>query len=229
MPRIDGFSDFCLHFCCQTGNTKVNFGRVEEMDLAMFGDRLHVLRMHRGWTLEELAERSGLSKPFLSRLEGGSRQPSIAAVMTLARVFGVSMASLFETAGENESSVVVRAEAAPVHQGEGIAYAALSNISRYANLQPIRLVVSASRQGQERYQHEGEEWVFVLAGRLRLLLGDKQHDLNPGDAAHFDSRQPHRLVALDGKDAQVLVVACPIPIALNHYREMSETTAGLAG
>jgi transcriptional regulator with XRE-family HTH domain len=55
------------------------------------------LRSAKGWTLEELAERSGLSKPFLSRLESGDRQPSIAAVLTLARVFGVPMGSLFES------------------------------------------------------------------------------------------------------------------------------------
>jgi transcriptional regulator with XRE-family HTH domain len=206
-----------------------NFDRVEETDLTMFGERLHGLRVQRGWTLEELAERSGLSKPFLSRLEGGSRQPSISAVMTLARVFGVSMSSLFEPTRDDEFSVIVRGDKAPLRQGEGISYTTLSGASRYANLQPIRLVVSASRLGNERYQHEGEEWVFVLTGRLRLLLGERQYDLNPGDAAHFDSRLPHRLVALDGKDVETIVVACPIPIALNHHREMSELTAGLAG
>src|SRR5277367_2552262 len=67
-----------------------------ETQLASFGSRLKELRQSRGWSLQELADRSSLSKTFLSRLETGDRQASIAAVLTLAQVFGVSLASMFE-------------------------------------------------------------------------------------------------------------------------------------
>jgi transcriptional regulator with XRE-family HTH domain len=199
-----------------------------EPELASLGERLRSLRSARGWTLEELAERSGLSKPFLSRLESSTRQPSIAAVLSLARVFDVPMGSLFEPLNADESCIVIRANDVKVRQGEGISYAPLSSASRF-NLQPIELLVSPSRHGSERYQHEGEEWVFVLSGRLRLLLGEKEYDIATGDAAHFDSRLPHRLEALDGRDAKIILVACPIPIALNPRRETAERTAGLSG
>jgi transcriptional regulator with XRE-family HTH domain len=199
-----------------------------EPELAMLGERLFALRSARGWTLEELAERSGLSKPFLSRLESSSRQPSIAAVLTLARVFGVPMGSLFDSQNADESCIVVRGKDAAIREGDGVSYAPMSTASRF-NLQPIRLVISASRSGTERYQHEGEEWVFVLSGRLRLSVGEKQHIIDAGDAAHFDSRLPHRLDALDGKDATIVLVACPIPIAMNPRREMAELTAELVG
>ena len=178
--------------------------------LAGFGSRLRDLRNGRGWTLEELSERSGLSKPFLSRLEGGDRQPSIAAVLTLGRVYGVSLAELFDPPTV-EPCVIVRKDEASVQQGEGLRYAALSNGQRFTNLQPIRLTVQARRSGDERYQHEGEEWLYVLQGRLQILLGDQKHELGPGDSAHFDSRIPHRLLALGGKDAELILVACPVP------------------
>ena len=194
----------------------------------MLGERLFALRSARGWTLEELAERSGLSQPFLSRLESSSRQPSIAAVLTLARVFGVPMGSLFDSQNADESCIVVRGKDAAIREGDGVSYAPMSTASRF-NLQPIRLVISASRSGTERYQHEGEEWVFVLSGRLRLSVGEKQHIIDAGDAAHFDSRLPHRLDALDGKDATIVLVACPIPIAMNPRRETAEMTAELVG
>jgi quercetin dioxygenase-like cupin family protein/DNA-binding XRE family transcriptional regulator len=200
-----------------------------EPELAMLGERLFALRSSRGWTLEELAERSGLSKAFLSRLESGSRQPSIAAVLTLARVFGVPMGSLFGSPDANDSCIVVRGKNVAVRQGDGVWYAPMTTAASRFNLQPIRLVISASRSGAERYQHEGEEWVYVLSGRLRLSLAEKQHILDAGDAAHFDSRIPHRLDALDGKDATLMIVACPIPIAMNARRETAEMTAELVG
>ena len=97
-------------------------------------------------------------------------------------------------------------------RGDGLSYLPLSNKSRFANLQPIRLTVATpDRQGDQMYQHEGEEWVYVLSGRLRLALDGKSHELEAGDAAHFDSRLPHRLTALEGCDAELILVACPVP------------------
>ena len=197
-------------------------------ELVSLGERLRSLRAAKGWTLEELAERSGLSKPFLSRLESGSRQPSIAAVLTLARVFGVPMGSLFDSHQDDETCLVVRADEGNVRRGNGIEYIPLSGASRF-NLQPMRATISPLRPGAERYQHDGEEWLYVLSGRLRLQVGEREYELNPGDAAHFDSRQPHRLDSLDGKAAEVLLVACPIPTTLHTRRESAELTAGLVG
>jgi len=198
-------------------------------ELKMLGSRLRSLRSAKGWTLEELAERSGLSKPFLSRLESGDRQPSIAAVLTLARVFGVPMGSLFEIRQDDESCLVIRVGERTTHHGNGIDYLPLSGASRF-NLQPMRAMISPLRQGSERYQHEGEEWLYVLSGRLQLCVGDREYELETGDAAHFDSRQPHRLNALDGHEAEVILVACPIPTTLISRRETGQLmTAGLLG
>ena len=178
--------------------------------LARCGTRLRGLRAARGWTLEELAERSGLSKPFLSRLEAGDRRPSIAAILTLARIYEVSVGALFDTA-DAEPCVVVRSDQAPRREGDGLIYKPLSNSARFANLQPIRLTVCADRVGDERYQHDGEEWVYVLSGQLRITVAGNNYDLEPGDAAHFDSRHPHRVTALGGRDAELILVACPVP------------------
>jgi transcriptional regulator with XRE-family HTH domain len=189
----------------------IHLSEVVEPEFARFSDRLRSLRSDKGWTLEELAERSGLSKPFLSRLEAGNRHPSIAAILTLSRVFGVSIGSFFDRPPDKSPCVIVRADDARLQKGDGLTYAALSNASRFANLQPIHLWVSATRQGDERFQHEGEEWVYIISGTLKLLLGDAEYVLKIGDAAHFDSRLPHRLVAMNGKNVEAIVVACPLP------------------
>jgi len=151
-----------------------------------------------------------LSKAFLSRLESGGRQASIAAVLTLARVFNVSLAALFESPLATEPCVVVRGADAAAKSVNGLKYAPLSNAERFYNLQPIKVTVPVSRTGDEHYHHEGEEWIYVLSGRLTLSLAGKTYDLMPGDAAHFDSRLPHRLIARGKKDAEVLVVASPV-------------------
>ena len=78
-------------------------------------------------------------------------------------------------------------------------------------MQPIRVTVPADRTGDEMYQHDGEEWLYVLSGTLRLALADQTQVLHPGDAAHFDARTPHRLSALDGHDAELILVACAGP------------------
>lgn len=194
-----------------------------QSQLSSFGARLSELRLRRGWTLQELAARSGLSKPFLSRLESGGRQASIAAVLTLARIFDVSLASLFESPPATEPCVIVRAADAIEKPINGLRYVPLSNAGRFFHLQPLRIRVSPARRGNEHYHHDGEEWIYVLSGKLILSLAGKTYDLAAGDAAHFESRLPHRLIAPGPEEAQVLVVASPVSSApanpyLNHHR-----------
>ena len=184
-----------------------------QSQLCSFGARLRELRLKRGWTLEELACRCGLSRAFLSRLESGGRQASIAAALTLARIFNVSIASLFESEPAAEPCVIVRAADAGVKSMNGLKYVTLSHAGRFYNLQPIKVIVPAARRGAEHYHHDGEEWIYVLAGSLTLSLAGKMYDLEPGDAAHFDSRLPHRLIARGGGDAEVLLVASPVATA----------------
>jgi len=181
-----------------------------QSQLCSFGARLRELRLQRGWTLQELARRSFLSRAFLSRLESGDRQASIAAALTLSKIFGVSLASLFESPLAMDPCVIVRAVDAVEQTVNGLAYVALSNPARFFNLQPMRIRVSPSRRGDEHYHHDGEEWIYLLSGLLTLSLAGKTYDLAPGDAAHFDSRLPHRLIARGTDEAEVLLVASPL-------------------
>jgi transcriptional regulator with XRE-family HTH domain len=180
-----------------------------EAQLSSFGTRLRELRLRRGLTLEQLADLSGLSKGFLSRLESGGRQASIAAVLTLSRILDVPLSFLFESPVAPEPCIIVRGAGAEEKSANGLKYAVLSHAGRFSRLQPLRVTVSPLRRGNEHYQHQGEEWIYVLSGKLVLSLAGKTYDLGPGDAAHFESRLPHRLIAPGPEDAQVLLVASP--------------------
>jgi quercetin dioxygenase-like cupin family protein len=74
--------------------------------------------------------------------------------------------------------------------------------------------VPAERAEEKLYQHEGEQWLYVLSGHLQLKLADKEYVLEPGDSAHFDAERPHQLSALDKNDAEIILVACSVPYLL---------------
>ncbi|HTV47948.1 MAG TPA: cupin domain-containing protein [Phycisphaerae bacterium] len=181
-----------------------------EQSITELGAKLSAFRSSRGWTLDELAERSGLSKAQLSRLESAERQPSLAALLSLAQAFGISVASFFEFSQSDQGVQIVRSAAGSPQQANGLTYWPLSTGTNRFNLQPIRVVVSPDRPGDDLYHHDGEEWLMVISGRVRLSVGAQTHTLEPGDSAHFDSRIGHRLDALDSVDAEVIVVACPL-------------------
>jgi transcriptional regulator with XRE-family HTH domain len=183
-------------------------------ELAGLGARLRRLRGERGWRLEDLSERTGLSRAYLSRLEGGERQPSLGALFDLARAYDVPFSSLFEPEPEAENLVVVRATDGPPQRGNGLLYKRLSEGGWAFNLQPLRIVVPADREGGGLYRHEGEQWLYVLSGRLGVEISGEEVVLGPGDAVHFDADSPHRFVALDGRDVEAILVACAVPYLL---------------
>jgi transcriptional regulator with XRE-family HTH domain len=190
-----------------------------DCQLSAFGVNLKQHRLAKDWTLEDLAGRSGLSVPFLSRLESGDRQASIAAVLTLSAIFGVSLESMFETRTGMEPCLIVRRTEAAPREASGLRYVVLSQAGRHFNLRPIKVTVSLERAGREHYCHDGEEWIYVLSGKLTLSLAGQTHDLDAGDAVHFDSRFPHRIMARGQVAPEILLVASPL--------EMERRRAGI--
>jgi transcriptional regulator with XRE-family HTH domain len=176
--------------------------------LTSLGSQLKLLRNERGWTLELLAKSSGLSEPYLSRLESGSRQPSLAALLTLARVYEIPLRTLLEGDGRTMPPCkIIRAGTTRTGIANGMAYRAVSGGGALTGLQAMEMKVPAHRRGDKFYKHEGEEWLYVISGELRLMFENEKHTLQRGDAAHFDARTPHRLAAAGKSDAVVLLVA----------------------
>lgn len=187
-------------------------------DLDRMGQRLRALRKELGWKLEELARRTGVSAAHLSRIESGERQPSLTTLSVVAKAYGVSFSDLLGQGPEPPDHVVVRAEEGETRRGNGLFYSRLSGGGMSFNIKPLRVVVPAERAEEAVYRHEGEQWMYVLSGRVRLGLGEDEFELDPGDAAHFDASEPHRLGALDGRDAEIILVACAVPyLVLKSY------------
>jgi quercetin dioxygenase-like cupin family protein len=132
----------------------------------------------------------------------------------VAKAYGVTFPSLFEPESEAENLVVVRASDGEVQRGNGLFYTRLSEGGWAYNLQLLRVVGPADREGEAIYRHEGEQWLYVLSGRLCFGMERQEVVLEEGDAAHFDADKPHRLGAMDGRDADVIVVVCAVPYLL---------------
>ncbi len=170
--------------------------------LTGLGVRLRERRRRSGLTLEAASARVGLSPAHLSRLETERRQPSLPVLLGLSRAYGTTVADLLgEQAGEYDP--VVRA-GAPEGRAGGWDYRRAGVPGRA--MQALRLHIPPDVQDAVVRVHPGEEWLHVLGGRLRLGLGDAVHLLDPGDAAHFDSMTPHRLMAGSAEGVDVLFV-----------------------
>lgn len=165
--------------------------------------QLRALRRRAALTLESAARTAGLSPAHLSRLETGQRQPSLPVLLALARIYGTTVSELLgETVAERDA-VVRAADMEPTVAG-GWTYWQTGASGR--GMQALRVRVPHGSQGDIVRVHPGEEWLYVLQGRLRLRLGDTTHRLGPGDSAHFDSLTPHRIAAQDADGVELLFV-----------------------
>lgn len=165
--------------------------------------QLRSLRRRASLTLEAAARDAGLSPAHLSRLETGQRQPSLPMLLSLARIYGTTVSELLGEAATDRDAVVRAADMEPTAAG-GWTYWPAGAPGR--GMQALRVHVPHGSQGDIVRVHPGEEWLYVLKGRLRLRLGDVLHRLAPGDSAHFDSLTPHRIAASDPDGVELLFV-----------------------
>jgi transcriptional regulator with XRE-family HTH domain len=172
-------------------------------ELSAVAPQLRVLRRRAGLTLEAAARAAGLSPAHLSRLETGRRQPSLPMLLGLARIYGTTVAELLGEVPADRDAVLRAADMEPTRAG-GWTYLQAGAPGR--GMQALRVQVPYGTQGDVVRVHPGEEWLYVLRGRLRLRLGDSAHLLAPGDSAHFDSLTPHRLAAEDHDGVELLFV-----------------------
>ncbi|WP_436837455.1 helix-turn-helix domain-containing protein [Micromonospora orduensis] len=151
------------------------------------GPRLRHLRLRHGLTLTELAEQTGISASTLSRLEAGLRRPTLEQLLPLARVHGVTLDDLVDAPPTGDPRINLR----PIASSDGSTILPLTR--RPGGIQAYKFVLPAGPDDREPdlRTHEGYDWVFVLNGTLRLVLGEHNLLLRPGEAAEFDTRTPH--------------------------------------
>jgi transcriptional regulator with XRE-family HTH domain len=163
--------------------------------LGAVGPRLRALRKRRGVTLERLAEATGISVSTLSRLESGRRRPTLELLLPLARAHRVPLDELVGAPASGDPRVFPR----PIRRG-GSTWLPLTRNPGGVNVFKQLIPPSPNPRARlERRVHDGYEWLYVISGKLRLVLGDDDFTLSAGEAAEFDTRIPHA-VANAGPD-----------------------------
>ena len=177
------------------------------------GQRLRHLRHVSGMTIEQAASQLGLTKGYLSKVETGQSDPSVAVLGRLAEAYGVPMASMFESGGTYELSIVRADERLALNRpGIGVGYKFDLLVFKKANRQMEAFVLTyPAKSDPATYRHPGEEILFMLDGQLLFRYAGAEYILKKGDCACFDARVEHRGEAYGGKPARALVVIIPGP------------------
>jgi transcriptional regulator with XRE-family HTH domain len=166
--------------------------------LAAVGPRLRALRRRRGVTLAELHRSTGISVSTLSRLESGGRRPTLELLLPLARAHGVPIDELVGAPPTGDPRVHLR----PVRRHD-MTFVPLTR--RPGGTQAYKVILPSRHRGEPK-SHEGYEWLYVLNGRLRLVLGERELVLTPGEAAEFDTHVPHHLSSADDGPVELLIL-----------------------
>jgi transcriptional regulator with XRE-family HTH domain len=178
-----------------------------EDTIAKVGERIRHVRLARGLTVEKLAQKSGITKGFLSKIERGEKAPAISTLINLAKSLNVEVSRLLESGEQERVSLLKRQDRVTLRYTSafGYRYSPLAHAIDHKHMEPF--IVSVPRN--PRYvgpglQHPGEEFMLVIRGKLLVWVADKEYVLEEGDAIYFDSSLPHWCKSLLKEDCEIL-------------------------
>lgn len=180
------------------------------MNLVELASRIKAARLSRGYTLDRVAEISGLGKGLLSKVENFRVTPSLPTLAKLSEALGMSLSELFEGLDEKpKMSIVRKGERKEVERNRDqsdIDYQSLAHKRLDRSMDPFLLTVPAGGGRREPMPHEGEEFLMVVRGTVSFEYDGELHEMKEGDSAYFDAEVDHRVFNPGKKDAQVLCV-----------------------
>jgi transcriptional regulator with XRE-family HTH domain len=168
------------------------------------GERLKDVRAEKGISLDFLANETGFSADYLSRLENGQTMPPVATILRLSRALEIDSGVFLKE--ERDQADKKKAEDFK-KRTEDYSYQTLTPDALHKHLKAFRVFIDpVSEHKGVSYQHEGEEFVYVLRGKVEVAVGENKNILNPEDSLHFNSSIVHRLRNLSPERAEMLVV-----------------------
>lgn len=209
LPRSDG---------ANTDGARTETARHGEI-----GQRLRALRRAKSITLQQVADGTGLSKSFVSQIEAGMANPTVASLKRIASVLGIPLAALFD-GGPDEPARAISEPGPTVRDVRVVRRDKRKTISWPGRrgdthlLSPdlqrrLEVLLSVDQPGEgsddEDYSHEGEEFGFVLEGSYEVVVANELYTLEEGDSIYYPSGLPHRTRAIGSKPARTLWVITP--------------------
>jgi transcriptional regulator with XRE-family HTH domain len=181
---------------CVTNDGRDDMGG---LDASAVGRRLKRIREARGVTLTAVAADTGISKSTLSRLETGQRRPTLELLLALSRTYRVPLEELVGAPDVGDPRVRLKA-------GEVKGRLVIPLTRQPDGMQAWKIVIPATKVVPEPRAHDGHEWIYVLSGKMRLVLGDADWILGAGEIAEFDTQVPHWFGSASGSVCEILSI-----------------------
>jgi transcriptional regulator with XRE-family HTH domain len=167
--------------------------------LDQIGTRLKRLRTRRRMTLTSIAEATGISKSTMSRLETGQRRPTLELLLALSHAYRVPLDDLVGAPEEGDPRLRLK----PGH----VKGRTVIPLTRQPDaMQAWKIIIPTTMVDPEPRAHDGHEWIYVLSGHMRLVLGDQDWVLEPGEVAAFDTRVPHWFGSTGDEPVEILSI-----------------------
>ena len=180
------------------------------IDEAELGGMIRQYRIRKGLTLQELAEKSGITKGYLSKIEKAKKAPPVSTVIGIAKALGISISDIFGE-GEEVNSVCLIKKGDRRHIARdgtvfGYAYETLAHSFHSRHMEPYILTLPLKPKQNVLFQHKGEELLFVLEGTMKFFHGEREFIVEEGDCVYFDANIPHYGVCQDKREVKCLMV-----------------------
>jgi transcriptional regulator with XRE-family HTH domain len=161
--------------------------------------RLRSIRERRRMTLDGVASSTGISKSTLSRLETGGRRPTLELLLALSHAYRVPLDDLVAAPEEGDPRLYLK-------PGRVKGRTVIPLPLQPDGMQAWKIIIPTSKVAPEPRTHDGYEWIYVLSGRMRFILGDQDWVLGPGEVAAFDTALPHWFGSTGDQPAEILSI-----------------------
>jgi len=169
-----------------------------------FGKRLAKLRREKKLTLKNLANETGLNSTHISQIEKGEVIPPVAVILQLSRALEIDSSLLLR---EERKQAGNRSDEDYRKRTEDYTYQTLTPEARHKHLKAFKIFIDPKSDHKGvSYQHLGEEFIYVLTGKIEVMVGENKNTLEPGQSLHFNSSIVHKLRNVSAEKAELLVV-----------------------
>jgi transcriptional regulator with XRE-family HTH domain len=174
------------------------------------GSNIRKFRKSKGLTLDELAGQSGISKGYLSKVENSDKSPPVSTLINIAKGLGVSISDLFGESQETKSFSIVKKNERQVMARSGTIlgyfYETLAHNYPHKKMEPYVLTIPNQKGKEVLFQHDGQEMLLMLEGKMNFKVGEKENLLEEGDCIYFDSGLAHGGTVIGEKEVKCLIV-----------------------
>lgn len=189
----------------------------EQVQDVKVGEKIKGIREDKGLTLEDVAQRTGISSSVLSRIENHMVSPPLGTLIKLASALEVALGSFFSEESEEPFCLVHADERKVVSRfastegvSYGYSYESLGHAKKNRKMEPFLVTLNPPEVSPvEPNCHSGEEFIFVLEGEVEIRLGDHTDILHPGDSIYYDANIPHVVACHGDKEARIVAVIYP--------------------